>query len=95
MNTVTNRNYYLGDDSTQYYDALGIRDTRNYNHRFNARLDYKMNENNSLMFRPSVSLQTNDASSSDTSTTMLSANAMAKRIGQPVPQYHIVAYGGV
>lgn len=76
VNTVTNRNYYLGDDSTQYYDALGIRDTRNYNHRFNARLDYKINENNSLMFRPSVSLQTNDASSSDTSTTMLSANAM-------------------
>ncbi len=75
-NTVTNRNYYLADDSTQYYDALGISDTRNYNHRFNARLDYRINENNALMFRPSISVQTNDVTSSDTSTTLLSANAM-------------------
>lgn len=74
--TQTDRDYYLNDDSTQNYDALGIRDSRNYNHRFNARLDYRINENNSLMFRPNVSLQTYDASSSDTSTTMLSTSVL-------------------
>lgn len=74
--TQTDRDYYLNNDSTQNYDALGIRDSRNYNHRFNGRLDYRINENNSLMFRPSVSLQTYDASSSDTSTTMLSTSVL-------------------
>ncbi len=78
--TLTDRTYYMTDDETQYYDAENNRQTRNYNHRFNARLDYRINENNSLMWRPRISLQTNDATTLDTSSQYLSATALEKAL---------------
>ncbi len=38
----------------------GYSDTRNMNNRLNARLEWKISENQSLMIRPSVSFQLND-----------------------------------
>ena len=78
--TLTDRSYYMTEEETQYYDAESDRNTRNYNHRFNARLDYRINENNSLMWRPRISLQTNDATSQDTSSQYLGATALEKAL---------------
>lgn len=38
----------------------GYSDTQAYNHRFNARLEWKISENQNLMVRPSFSWQSND-----------------------------------
>ncbi len=38
----------------------GYSDTEAYNHRFNARLEWKISENQNLMIRPSFSYQSND-----------------------------------
>lgn len=48
---------------TPYVDTLSTRgysDTQAYNHRFNARLEWKISENQNLMIRPSFSYQSND-----------------------------------
>lgn len=78
--TLTDRTYYMSEEEKQYYDAETNSQTRNYNHRFNARLDYKINANNSLMWRPNISIQTNDASSQDTSSQYLGATALEKAL---------------
>ena len=38
----------------------GYSDTESYNHRFNARLEWKISDNQNLMVRPSCSYQSND-----------------------------------
>jgi len=46
-----------------YADTLSTRgysDTKAYNHRFNARMEWKISENQNLMIRPSFSYQSND-----------------------------------
>ena len=40
--------------------TVGYSDTKAYNHRFNARLEWKISENQNLMIRPGFSYQTND-----------------------------------
>ena len=44
----------------------GYSDTRGYNHRFNARLEWKISENQNLMIRPRFSYQSNDPVSTTT-----------------------------
>lgn len=53
---------------TKWYDypnidtlsTTGYSDTQNYNHRLNARMEWKISENQNLMIRPSFSYQSND-----------------------------------
>lgn len=40
--------------------TVGDSDTKAYNHRFNARLEWKISDNQNLMIRPSFSYQSND-----------------------------------
>lgn len=69
--TLTDRQYYTGSDSTQLYDANSTDSSTNYNHRINLKLDYDINDNNKLMIRPSLSFQSNQSVSTDTSTMSL------------------------
>ena len=62
---LTQREYF----SDQLYDETGRDNSRNFNHRINGLVEYKINDNNQLMFRPSLSFQTNDTYSADTSAT--------------------------
>ena len=61
FNHNANRNVFTNevwqDPGTQYDYETGSSRAQNYNHRFNARLDYKINDNQSLMIRPSFSYQ--------------------------------------
>lgn len=41
----------------QYNSEIGNSNASNYNHRFNAKIDYKINDNQSLMIRPFLSYQ--------------------------------------
>ena len=40
--------------------TTGYSDTENYNHRLNARIEWKISDNQNLMIRPSFSYQSND-----------------------------------
>ena len=59
---VLNREYTLSADSGQTYDENSVSNSRNMNHRINLRLEYNINENNSLFIRPSLSIQQNNGS---------------------------------
>ena len=58
-NTVSNRETFLGD-SSQFYNQTQISGSDNTNHRFNARIDYKINDKTRLVLAPSISFQDND-----------------------------------
>src|SRR5690606_10182788 len=47
---TSRREYFLEGDSTQYYNSVTSSRTQNYNHRLNARIEYKIDDNNQLIF---------------------------------------------
>lgn len=55
----TRRETFLGDTS-QFYSEKNESITDNLNHRFNARFEYKMDSNNTLIYSPSFSYQVTD-----------------------------------
>ncbi|WP_302379231.1 outer membrane beta-barrel protein [uncultured Alistipes sp.] len=61
---TTNRStvdkWYEDPMAVDTLSTLGYSDTRNYNHRFNGRLEWKISDNQNLMIRPSFSYQSND-----------------------------------
>lgn len=51
-------------------NTAGWSDTENYNHRLNARLEWKISDNQNLMIRPNFSFQSNDPLSTTTGWQM-------------------------
>jgi len=58
----TKRETFLGDTS-QFYSEKNESTTDNLNHRFNARFEYKIDSNNTLIYAPNISYQTNERQS--------------------------------
>ncbi len=58
--TSLSRRYVLTSDSAQAYQELNNANSVNTNHRFNARIDYKIDSSNSVLIVPKFSLQLND-----------------------------------
>jgi Outer membrane protein beta-barrel family/CarboxypepD_reg-like domain/Carboxypeptidase regulatory-like domain len=58
---------------TQYTDQNSLTVSKNYNHRFNMRLEYKLDSFNSLIITPSLNFQNNNTVSSGTSQTYYGA----------------------
>ncbi|MDR3367021.1 MAG: outer membrane beta-barrel protein [Prevotellaceae bacterium] len=56
-----------GSDSMQRYNSTSNSETNNYNHRFNLRMEYKPNENTSLLYTPRLSFQDRNSESSSRS----------------------------
>lgn len=54
---------------TQYTDQNSLSTSKNYNHRFNLRLEYRIDSNNSLIINPSLNFQHNDSRSISASQT--------------------------
>jgi hypothetical protein len=54
--------YYVDTANTRYNQS-GLSNSLNTNHRFNLRLEHKIDSANSILFRPRFSSQTNDANS--------------------------------
>jgi hypothetical protein len=61
---TVNRQYFVTADSSQFYNENSISRSENYNHRFNMRLEYKMDSANTLIFTPNISFQKNNSFSS-------------------------------
>ena len=66
--SLTDRDYFVDQ---QNYLAQGRDLSRNFNHRINALIEYKIDTSNTVIFRSSLRFQRNDASSTDTSATSL------------------------
>ncbi|HYC29967.1 MAG TPA: hypothetical protein VEB42_14140, partial [Chitinophagaceae bacterium] len=60
-NELSNREYFLSGDSSQFYRETSLTNNENYNHRLNMRLEYKIDSFNSLLFTPRVSFQKNNS----------------------------------
>ncbi len=54
---LTNRRYYI--DTLANFTQSEMDVSNNYNHRFNMRLEHKIDSNNSLLFTPSIRFQRN------------------------------------
>ncbi len=53
------RQYVLPSDSGLVYKQNEVKQTRNINHRFNARVEYKLDSLNAVLVQPRVSIQDN------------------------------------
>lgn len=60
-NKLTDRQYLLGGDASQYYNETSRSSGENTNHRFNLRLEYNIDTNNSIIYSPRFSLQDNNS----------------------------------
>lgn len=64
-------------DSTLFTDQTSTSVSRNNNHRFNMRLEYKFDSSNSLIITPSLNFQNNNTVSESESQTYYGANDTA------------------
>lgn len=53
------REYFLNEESSQFYDESNRSESDNFNHRVNMRLEYNIDSANSLQLRPQISFQDN------------------------------------
>ncbi|MEP6726948.1 MAG: outer membrane beta-barrel protein, partial [Bacteroidota bacterium] len=67
----------ISNDTTQFTDQNSLTVSKNYNHRFNMRFEYKFDSSNSLIITPSLSFQNNNTISSGISQTYYGANDTA------------------
>lgn len=65
----SNTQSFLKTGGSQFYDENSLSSTKNYNHRVNFRLNYKINDKNSIMISPSFSSQNNKSIQDLTGTT--------------------------
>ena len=56
---ISNREYFLSGDSSQFYKENSLSSSKNYNHRLNLRVEYKIDSSNSLIISPNISSQNN------------------------------------
>lgn len=66
LNNERSNREYLGD-SSQFYRENSFTQSENFNHRFNVRMEYKIDSFNSIIFTPRLSFQKNNSSSNYTS----------------------------
>jgi Outer membrane protein beta-barrel family len=57
------RNYLATTDTTSLYDENDAADSRNFNHRYDMRTEYRMDSANSFIFQPHLYFQANNTSS--------------------------------
>ncbi len=72
--TELTRRYYSNNDSTTTYSEKGTSSSQNSNHRFNLRLEYKIDSLNSITFTPKFSLQQNKSQNSVTGLNTFTGN---------------------
>jgi len=61
LNRNSSREYILPNDSLQLYNENRFNQNQSQNHRFNMRIDYRINDHHSLIVRPRFSYEKGDA----------------------------------
>ncbi len=67
------RQYFFEDGTPQFYSEDNLSSRANQNHRFNARIDYRINDNNTLLITPRFSFQNTESQSFNEALTTLLA----------------------
>lgn len=62
-NRITDRQYIITKDSNQYYNENSRSTSTNTNHRINARIEYNIDTNNSIILSPRFTIQDNNSQS--------------------------------
>ena len=70
------RETILSEDSSQFYNENSQSNSENFNHRINFRLEYEIDDNNSIIFTPSLSFQDNKAYNSTDAATNQEGGAL-------------------
>ncbi|MDR0510159.1 MAG: outer membrane beta-barrel protein [Rikenellaceae bacterium] len=76
-NSLTDVAYLSRNDTTRNDLRMYDSHTQNFNHRFNAKLDWKIDASNAITIRPSLSFQSNNSNSVDST----SKNAISDQNG--------------
>jgi hypothetical protein len=71
---ITDRQYYLDQTTSQFYHEDSESSSRNNNHRMNMRVTYDINDQNSLVFVPRATIQSNSAGSYMNARNLLENN---------------------
>lgn len=69
---LTDRKYFLSNDSLQYYNDTSRTENYNYNHRLNARIEWNIDTMNSIVMSPKISYQNNHSLNQNEGVTFLS-----------------------
>ena len=72
----TDRQYFLDETASQFYNELSLSNSNNFNHRFNARIEYKINENNTLFITPRFNIQKTESNSFSNALNTLDDNQL-------------------
>lgn len=78
---LTDRQYFLSADTSQYYRQTNLSDARNLNHRFNARIEYTIDPSNELIITPRVSVQANNSVGNSTGLNWLQQSSPLSKSG--------------
>jgi predicted secreted protein len=90
----SNRVNFLADSSF-IYNQTQLQDRKSQNHRINLELDYTINENNSLLFRPNVNIGAGSATSDyDYETLTPSGLALNSGMTQSNSENHSLSTSG-
>ncbi len=73
-NDQLSENQTLFSGKTQYTDQNSISTGKNYNHRINMRIEYRVDSSNSFIITPSLNFQNNKSASLSTTQTYYGAN---------------------
>jgi hypothetical protein len=73
---LTDRQYFLDETASRFYNELSLSNSNNFNHRFNARIEYKINENNTLFITPRFNIQKTESNSFSNALNTLDDNQL-------------------
>lgn len=83
--TAAYRDYITNADFQQIYDEESRTANLNTNHRFNLRIDYKIDSSNSILIVPRLGLQYNDGSENTAGLTLFGDEPASKALYQLAP----------
>ena len=75
----SDRQYLIDGNTSQFYNESNLSDRNNQNHRFNARIEYKINDNHTLMIMPRFSFQNTESGSYSVAENFLVGNQLLNR----------------
>ncbi len=74
---ITNRQFLNEENiADEIYDESSLSRSDNLNHRFNLRMEFKLDSMNSIMLRPRLTIQQNDGNSSTIGNTVFGGNLL-------------------
>ena len=77
---TSNTQSFIKGSKDQFYNESDLSSSKNYNHRINLRMEYKIDDKNSLIFTPAISLQKNNSAKTIDGTKYYTATDLISTI---------------